>query len=177
MVGDDSMRLVGKLGAASLIVLLGAALFRGGGAAKGRLLASPSPLGLRSTLLLAATESRLSGAVSASATSASSAVEAVRLPHPISAAHRRIFDENNLIGRLNAAMDMGDVGELRRLLEQYRAQYPEDEHELQQPYALIADCQEHLTDQARERARRYWNEHRSSTLRRYLRRHCLEGEG
>lgn len=99
-----------------------------------------------------------------------------RRPHPITPAHVRIFRENNLIGRLNSAMDLGDFGELRRLNQQYRSQYPEDAHELQEPYALIADCQEQRSAPARERAQRYWSEHRSSTLRRYLRRYCLENE-
>jgi hypothetical protein len=96
------------------------------------------------------------------------------LPHPITAQHERIFHENNLIGDLNGAMDVKDVPGLRRLLQQYKDEYPEDSHVLQQGYAIIADCLERPGAETRAVARRYYDEELDSGLRRYVRRHCLE---
>jgi hypothetical protein len=97
-------------------------------------------------------------------------------PHPITEAHQRIFRENNLVGALNGAMDVGDHVALRRMNEEYRREYPEDGHVLQQGYDLIADCLERPDDEAvRDRAERFWRNRRASSLRRHVRRHCLSG--
>lgn len=95
-------------------------------------------------------------------------------PHPITPTHERIFRENNLIGALNAAMDAKDGRELRRLLAQYRDEYPEDAHVLQAGYELIANCLEHASSENTALAQRYYDEQLDSGLRRYIRRHCLE---
>lgn len=96
-------------------------------------------------------------------------------PHPITAQHQRIFRENELIGSLNGAMDVKDAAGLRRLLQQYRDEYPEDAHVLADGYELIADCLERPGSQTRAAAQRYYDERLDSGLRRYVRRHCLEG--
>ena len=98
----------------------------------------------------------------------------LRHPHPITPAHERIFKENNMIGALNAAMDLGNVAELRRLNREYRDQYPEDSHLLQTGYDLIADCMERRTAATRVAAERFYDTQIASTLRRYVRIHCLE---
>ena len=97
------------------------------------------------------------------------------VPHPITPQHQRIFRENNLIGDLNGAMDVKDAPGLRRLLQQYRDEYPEDAHVLQDGYAMIASCLESVTPETRAAAQRYYDEELDSGLRRYIRRHCLEG--
>lgn len=94
--------------------------------------------------------------------------------HPLTPEHQRIFRENNLIGDLNGAMDVGDVAGLRARLQQYREEYPEDAHVLQDGYELIADCLEHPGAQTRAKAQRYYDEELASGLRRYIRRHCLQ---
>ena len=94
--------------------------------------------------------------------------------HPVTADHRRIYRENNLIGDLNGAMDLADIAGLRGLLRQYREEYPEDAHVLQDGYALIADCLERPGPDTRAIAQRYYDEQLDSGLRRYIRRHCLE---
>ena len=96
------------------------------------------------------------------------------LPHPITPEHERIFQENNLIGELNGAMDVKDVAGLRKLLQQYREEYPEDSHVMQDGYALIANCLERPGPETRAVAQRYYDEQLDSGLRRYIRRHCLE---
>jgi hypothetical protein len=99
----------------------------------------------------------------------------IQRPHPISAAHRRIFEENERIAALNAALDLQDPAALRRLNADYRRAYPEDDQVLQEGYDLIADCLEARTAAVVAAAQRFWQERRSSSLRRYVRRHCLSG--
>jgi hypothetical protein len=95
-------------------------------------------------------------------------------PHPITAAHHRIYRENNLLHALNGALDVKDAAGMRRLLERYREDYPEDASQLQEGYALIADCLEQPDAATVERAQAYYASETASTLRRYVRRHCLE---
>jgi hypothetical protein len=95
-------------------------------------------------------------------------------PHPITPQHQRIFAENRLIGDLNGAMDVKDAPAMRRFLEQYRREYPEDDNMLQDGYAVIADCFEHPGAQARAAAERWVQTHNGSTLKRFVNRHCLE---
>ncbi len=104
--------------------------------------------------------------------SADSSIDGPRHPHPIEPTRLRIYRENNLIGSLNRAMDLGRYQELRWLNARYNDEFPEDEHQLQQAYNLIADCQEELSDERQARAREFWKQHRSSQLRRFVRRHC-----
>jgi hypothetical protein len=95
-------------------------------------------------------------------------------PHAITPRHQRIYRENSLIGDLNGAMEVKDAPGMRRLLQQYRDEYPEDANVLQDGYALIASCFEALTSETRAAAQRYYDEQLDSGLRRYIRRHCLE---
>lgn len=96
------------------------------------------------------------------------------LPHPITPQHERIYRENSLVGNLNGAMDVKDVQGMRALLKEYREEYPEDEHVLQDGYEIIANCLEHPSPETRALAQRYYDEELASRLRRYIRRHCLE---
>jgi hypothetical protein len=95
-------------------------------------------------------------------------------PHPITPEHLRIYRENNLLGALNGAMDEKDASGMRRLLAEYREEYPEDAHELAHGYEIIAACLEHPGDASATAARRYYDTETASTLRRYVRRHCFE---
>ena len=96
-------------------------------------------------------------------------------PHPITPRHVRIFEENALLFQLNEAMDGREAPRLRGLLTQYRLQYPDDPHDMQAGYTLIADCIEHPNDETRAAAQRYYDEETASTLRRFVMRHCLDG--
>lgn len=97
-----------------------------------------------------------------------------RHPHPITPEHERIFKENTLLAAMNGAMDLGSGEALREFNQRYREEFPEDEQALQPGYALIADCLERSDDDTRARARRYFEEERASTLRRYVKRYCLD---
>src|SRR5262245_36350908 len=99
-------------------------------------------------------------------------------PHGFTPAHERIYRENNLVGQLDGAMDANDVPAMRRLLAQYRDEYPEDSHEMQVGYELIVDCLESPNDrEKRAVAQRYYDAKIQSGLRRYIRRHCFEHGG
>lgn len=94
-------------------------------------------------------------------------------PHPITAQHQRVFGENRLIGALNGAMDVKDVPALRRLLKQYREQYPEDPNQLQAGYQVIADCLEQPGAASTAAGQRYYTEQSGSALHRFVGRYCL----
>ncbi len=78
-------------------------------------------------------------------------------PHPVTPKHLRIYHENNLLGQLDGAIDVEDAAGLRRLLEQYRSEYPENEHSLQQGYQVILDCFEHPGAESRAGAELYYD--------------------
>lgn len=94
-------------------------------------------------------------------------------PHYITPQHERIFRENNLLGQLSGAMQVGDFIAMRRFNAEYRKDYPEDEHRVQEGYEIIADCLEEPTDARKARAERFWKTQRASIVRRYVRRYCL----
>jgi hypothetical protein len=104
----------------------------------------------------------------------SASADGMMRPHPITPQHERIFRENQLIGQLNGAMDVKDAKGMRRLLAEYREEYPEDEHVMQRGYELIADCLESPGEATRAVAKKYYDTELASGLRRYIRRHCLE---
>jgi hypothetical protein len=95
-------------------------------------------------------------------------------PHPITPAHERIYRENNLVHSMNGAMDVGDARGLRELLEEYRLEYPEDPHALQDGFAVIADCLDRPGELSTAAAHSYYKANKASTLRRYVRRYCFE---
>jgi hypothetical protein len=95
-------------------------------------------------------------------------------PHPITPQHQRIYAENRLVAALDGAMDTQDVPGMRRLLEQYRREYPEDDNQLQDGYALIADCLEHPGAPSRAAAEQWLDSHNGSSLKRFVSKHCLE---
>ena len=94
--------------------------------------------------------------------------------HPITAEHVRLQTELQLIGALNDAVDLHDIGAMRRLIDKYREHDASDEHRLQAGYERIADCLQYPGTASRESAQRYYDQERASTLRRYVRRACFE---
>lgn len=101
-----------------------------------------------------------------------------RLPsHPLTEEHREIQHELNLLRRLDDAYDGGDHEAMRSLLEVYRDHHTDDVHAMQSGYAILADCLDpsRADDEATlARAREYYDDERASTLRRFVRRSCLE---
>ena len=99
-------------------------------------------------------------------------VDADLHPHPITPRHIRIQRENNLIGELNGAMDIGDAVGLRGLLDQYRSEFPEDPNLLQEGYKIIADCLQYPGAASKAAGQGYYDRERGSILRRFVARHC-----
>lgn len=95
-------------------------------------------------------------------------------PHPITPQHERIYAENRLVGGIEGAMEVKDAKGMRRLLEQYRREYPEDDQELQDGYGVIADCIEHPGAGPRAAAERWLDAHNGSTAKRFVLRYCIE---
>jgi hypothetical protein len=98
--------------------------------------------------------------------------------HPLTPEHERLRGRRALVAQLNDALDLRDAVAMRALLERYESEDPEDPQRLVEGYERIADCIEQagtagLAD-ARANAQRYYDEARASSLRRYVRRICLE---
>lgn len=102
-------------------------------------------------------------------------------PHPSTPEREALQQELRLVGALQDALDLEDVSALRSLIDRYRAHVPADENKLAEGYARLADCLEVDHDQrdhelatVRAAALAYYENERASTLRRYIRRICLE---
>ena len=94
--------------------------------------------------------------------------------HPITPAHRRIYAENRIAFALDDATDAKDVGEMKRLLEQYRREFPEDHWQLQGGYAVILECLEHPGPDSRAAAERWLDQNNGSTVKRSVLRDCIQ---
>jgi hypothetical protein len=95
-------------------------------------------------------------------------------PHPISPQHLRIFAENRIAFALDDATDAKDVAVMKQLLAQYRREFPEDQWQLQDGYAVIIDCLEHPGPEARRAAERWLDQNNGSTVKRSVLRNCME---
>jgi hypothetical protein len=95
-------------------------------------------------------------------------------PHPITPQHLRLFGENRFIAQIEGAMEIKDTAGMRRLLEKYRREYPEDDQQVQDGYAIIADCIDRPGADRRAAAEQWIDSHNGSTVKRFVLRHCLE---
>jgi len=100
--------------------------------------------------------------------------ETPRAPsHPTTPEHARIQHELGLIRQLSDAYDRQDSAAMRVLLAEYRHVHQDDPHAMQAGYEILADCIED-PEAARAEAQQYYTVERASTLRRLIRRSCLE---
>lgn len=95
-------------------------------------------------------------------------------PHPIDPIRERIFAENRIASALDDATDAKDVTAMKRFLEQYSHEFPEDQWQLQGGYAVIIGCLEHPGAEARAAAERWLDENNGSTVKRSVLRNCIE---
>jgi hypothetical protein len=95
-------------------------------------------------------------------------------PHPITPTHERIFAENRIAFALDDATDARDVAAMRKLLEQYRHDFPEDQWQLQGGYAVVLECLEHPGAASRAAAERWLDQNNGSTVKRSVLRNCIE---
>ena len=98
--------------------------------------------------------------------------------HPITPEHEALRAELQLVAALNDALDLGDASGMRALIARYDAIAPEDPLRLAEGYERLADCLEARDPagraNARANAQHYYDDARGSSLRRYVRRLCLE---
>ncbi|WP_437665105.1 hypothetical protein [Sorangium sp. So ce1182] len=96
-------------------------------------------------------------------------------PHPITPRHLEIQHENGLIALLHDAMSARNGARMRELVHEYRRAHPGDPSQLADGYEVIAACLEMPGEESRAAAAGYYAERRASTVRRFVRRICLEG--
>lgn len=96
------------------------------------------------------------------------------LRHPITPERVQIQQRLQLVQALNDAYDRHDITSLRHLIERYRDADPQDENALRAGYERLADCLQYPGEESRASALAYYDRERASTLRRYVRRTCLE---
>jgi hypothetical protein len=92
--------------------------------------------------------------------------------HPLTPEHVRIQNDNQMLGALNDATDIKNVERLRQLVEAWNRAHHEDPEKFGEAYTVIADCLEFPGEASRAKGRRFYDDNRASTLRRYIRRHC-----
>ncbi len=63
---------------------------------------------------------------------------------------------------------------MKELLAQYRREFPEDQWQLQDGYAVIIDCLEHPGPESRLAAERWLDQNNGSTVKRSVLRNCME---
>ena len=63
---------------------------------------------------------------------------------------------------------------MKELLAQYRREFPEDQWQLQDGYAVIIDCLEHPGPESRQAAERWLDQNNGSTVKRSVLRNCME---
>jgi hypothetical protein len=95
-------------------------------------------------------------------------------PHPITPSHQRLFAENRIAFALDDATDAKDLAAMKKLLDQYRRDFPEDQWQLQGGYAVIIECLEHPGAESRAAAERWLDENNGSTVKRSVLRNCIE---
>lgn len=95
-------------------------------------------------------------------------------PHPITPERVQLQQRLQLVAALNDAFDRHDITGLRRLIKRYRAADPNDDNALGAGYERLADCLQSPGAASRANAQDYYDHERASTLRRYVRRTCLE---
>jgi hypothetical protein len=72
-------------------------------------------------------------------------------------------------------MDVRDGPGLRKLVNQYQQEFPDDPNQLLEGVRIIADCLERPGAASTAAGKRYDEQERGSILRRFVQRHCLGG--
>jgi hypothetical protein len=98
------------------------------------------------------------------------------VPQPITPDSERIKRENEVLGTVSDAVDLGDAGKLRLMAKAYRERGFEGAHEIASGYEIIAECMDHPGPISRAPAKYYDDNHRGSILRPYLRKACFPPE-
>ena len=96
------------------------------------------------------------------------------VPHPISADHARLYLDMDLLSAAERAIKDAHYEEARALLEEHHRALPGMSDVEEEGLLLLADCVEEPSEQNVAVVRAFYDLHTDSTIRRSLRRACLE---
>jgi hypothetical protein len=108
------------------------------------------------------------------ARSANASVDPNPHPHPLSADHQRLYRDVDLLHAADEAIAQQRYAEARRLLAQHHAELPGMSAIEEEGLLLLADCAEQRNAQNVARVEDFYQRNTASTVRRRLRRGCLE---
>ena len=96
------------------------------------------------------------------------------LPHPITAEHKRIYRDVELLDGAWQALKSRDFERARALLNTHATEYASGYDDMQDGLTVLADCMQYPSATSRERAERFYTERTASSMRRRIRTHCLQ---
>lgn len=95
-------------------------------------------------------------------------------PHPLSADHQRLYRDVDLLHAADEAIAQQRYADARRLLEQHHTELPGMSPVEEEGLLLLVDCAEQHSPEHVARVQEYYDKNSASTVRRRLRRGCLE---
>ncbi len=96
------------------------------------------------------------------------------LPHPITAEHKRLYRDVELLDGAWQALKSRDFERARALLNTHANEYASGYDDMQDGLIVLADCMQYPSATSRERAERFYTERTASSMRRRIRTHCLQ---
>jgi hypothetical protein len=95
-------------------------------------------------------------------------------PHPITSEHLRLYRDVDLLRAADAAIAKADYERARALLAQHHRDLPGMSSVEEEGLLLLADCAQQPSADNVARVQDFYDEHTESSVRRRLRRVCLE---
>lgn len=98
-------------------------------------------------------------------------------PHPINEERLRMADHHAILARLTETLKHKDYGRARDLIADHKRQFGDEDgwRADRLGYERLLECLESPSQSAHDRAEVFIHEERLSSLRRHVRRVCLEG--
>lgn len=97
-----------------------------------------------------------------------------RTPHPLTPDHERLYRDVDLLHAADQAIEAGRFAEARALLAQHHRELPGMSVVEEEGLWLLTDCAELRSAANVSRVQAFYDQHSASTVRRRLRRACLE---
>lgn len=97
-------------------------------------------------------------------------------PHPITADHQRLYRDVDLLHAADQAIRLQRYAEARALLAEHHRALPGMSPVEEEGLLLLADCAELRSPASVASVQQFYDRHTASTVRRQLRRGCLEQE-
>ena len=98
-----------------------------------------------------------------------------RPAHPSSPARAQLLEQRERFSAIAEALRKADLDSARRLIEEHKQRYPEDEswRDRVEGFGIIVSCMERGSAETRQAAERFIAEYSASPMRRRVRRACL----